>query len=106
MQPLRCVLDRVDLFLEDDLLGRMLEGLTRKPAPMRQRPVAFAVKDPAVREEKGEQLLALATQVSRTRLSGSNEIADRLMERRPKVASVIQFYAPGDDKLVFVKKLT
>jgi len=34
-QPLSGILDRIDLLLEDDLLGRVLEGLTRQPTPVR-----------------------------------------------------------------------
>ena len=80
MQPLSGILDRVDLLLEDDLLGRVLEGLTGKPAPVRQRPMTAAVVDPAMAQEKGEQLLAFAAQVVRSGLPGPDQIADGLMD--------------------------
>jgi hypothetical protein len=39
VQPLGRIRDRVDPFLEDDLLCRMLEGLPGKPPSVRQRPI-------------------------------------------------------------------
>ena len=42
MQPLRSVLDRVNAFLEHDLLRCMLERLPGEPTPMRQRPMTAA----------------------------------------------------------------
>lgn len=65
MQPLGRIFDRVDPLLEDDLLCRVLEGLTGKPPPVCQRPMTAAVVDPAMAQEKGEQLLAFAAQVVR-----------------------------------------
>jgi hypothetical protein len=35
VQPLSGIRDRVDIFLEDNLLCRVLEGLTGKPTPVR-----------------------------------------------------------------------
>ena len=46
MQSLRSVLDRVDAFLEHDLLRCMLERLLGQPTPMRQRPMTTAAVDP------------------------------------------------------------
>jgi hypothetical protein len=40
LQSLRGILDRINGFLEDDLLRRMLECLLGKPTSMRQRPMA------------------------------------------------------------------
>jgi hypothetical protein len=38
MQPLKSILDRVDSFLKNDLLGDRLELLIAQPAPIRRRP--------------------------------------------------------------------
>jgi hypothetical protein len=35
VQSLRCILDCIEAFLEDDLLRRVVERLVRKPAPVR-----------------------------------------------------------------------
>ena len=82
-QALERVLDRVDGFLKDDLLRGMLELLAGKPAPMRQRPMAAAAVNPAVPQQEGEQLLALATKIVSRRLTGADKIAHRLVSRRP-----------------------
>jgi hypothetical protein len=52
MQSLRSVLDRVDAFLEDDLLRRMLEGLPGEPTPMCQRPMTAAAIDPSTTQQE------------------------------------------------------
>jgi hypothetical protein len=52
MQSLRSILDRVDAFLEDDLLRRMLERLLGEPTPMRQRPLAASVIDPPTTQQE------------------------------------------------------
>ena len=57
----------------------MLECLAGQPAPMRQRPMASSAIDPAVPEQKGQQLLALAAKIVRPRLAGAHKIAHRLM---------------------------
>ena len=59
----------------------MLEALAGKPAPMRQRPMAAAVVNPAVAQQEGEQLLAFAAQIVRRRLAGPDQIAHRLVDR-------------------------
>jgi hypothetical protein len=45
MQSLRSVLDRIDAFLENDLLRCMLERLPGEPTPMRQRPMTTPTVD-------------------------------------------------------------
>jgi hypothetical protein len=52
MQSLYCILDRVDAFLEDDLLRRMLERLPGEPTPMRQRPMTASAVDPAATQQE------------------------------------------------------
>ena len=79
MQPLSRVLDRVDTLLEDDLLRWMLEALPGKPAPMRQSPVTACAVDASLPQQKGQQLLTLATQVVRRRLPRPDEIAHRFV---------------------------
>jgi len=61
MQSLRSVLDRVDAFLEHDLLRCMLERLPGEPTPMRQRPMTAAAADPPTTQQERKQLLAFAT---------------------------------------------
>ncbi len=78
-QPLKSILDRVDSFLKDDLLGDMLELLIAQPAPVRQRPMAASAVNPAVTQQEGKQLLAFAAKVIRRRLAGPHKIAHRLM---------------------------
>jgi hypothetical protein len=78
-QPLKSILDRVDSFLKDDLLGDMLELLIGQPAPVRQRPMAASAVNPAVTQQEGKQLLAFAAKVIRRRLAGPHKIAHRLM---------------------------
>jgi hypothetical protein len=78
MQSLRCILDCVDAFLEDDLLRRMLECLSGEPTPMRQRPMAAPAIDPAATQQERKQLLAFATQIVRCRLVRSHKVANRL----------------------------
>src|ERR1700693_537222 len=81
MQPLTCILDRGDAFLEDNLLRYMLKTLAREPAPMRQRPVIAASRvDSAMAQQEREQLLALAAQIVPSRLPCSDKIADRLVD--------------------------
>jgi hypothetical protein len=41
-QALQRIFDGIDPFLKDDLLRNVIELLTGKPAPMRQRPMAAA----------------------------------------------------------------
>jgi hypothetical protein len=53
MLSLHSVLDRVDAFLEDDLLRCMLERLLGEPTPMCQRPMtASAINPPATQQER------------------------------------------------------
>jgi hypothetical protein len=80
-QALKGVFDRVNPFLEDDLLRGMIELLPGEPAPMRQRPMAASAVNPTVPQQKGKQLLAFAAKVVRRRLAGSNKVAHRLMRR-------------------------
>jgi hypothetical protein len=47
MQSLNRIFDRVNAFLEDDLLSRMFESLLGEPAPMRQRPMTSPAVDSA-----------------------------------------------------------
>jgi hypothetical protein len=53
VQPVDGFRNGIDLLLEDDLLGRMLEGLTGEPATMSQRPVAAPIVDPSVQQQEG-----------------------------------------------------
>ena len=69
-QALKSILDRVDPFLKDDLLRGMFELLPGKPAPMRQRPMAASAVNPAVPQQRGEQLLARLGQL------GPNALAE------------------------------
>jgi hypothetical protein len=80
-QALERIFDRIDPFLKDDLLRGMVELPTGEPAPMRQRPVAAAAVNPAVPEQEGKKLLALAPKIVGRRLAGARQIADRLMSR-------------------------
>lgn len=73
--------DGLDLILEDDLLRRVLEGLTGKPAPVGQRRVTAALIVPPVPEQEGEQLLAFATQVVGRCLQSLDQVADFFMDR-------------------------
>ena len=57
----------------------MVETLTGKPAPMRQRPVAASAVDAAVPEQEGKKLLALAPEIVSGRLAGPHKIPHRLM---------------------------
>ena len=68
-------------FLKDDLLRGVLELLLGQPAPMRQRPMAAAAVNPAVPQQEGKQLLALAPKIVGRRLAGAHKIAHRLMRR-------------------------
>ena len=95
MQSLRCILDRVEAFLEDDLLRCMLERLLGEPTPTRQRPMPAAAVDPAATQQEGKQLLAFAAQIVRCRLARSHEVTDRLAYRvgyphRGKLAGPVQ----------------
>ena len=75
------IFDRVDPFLKDDLLRGMFELLAGKPAPMRHRPVAASAVNPAVPQQKGEQLLALPTKIVSRGLAGADKIAHGLVRR-------------------------
>ena len=80
------IFDCVDALLKDDLLRGMIELLMGQPAPMRQRPMAASAVNPAVPQQKGEQVLARPTKiVSRRRLAGADKIAHGLVSgvRRP-----------------------
>ena len=79
--PLNRIFDRVDPFLKDDLLRGMFELLAGKPAPMRQRPMAASAVNPAVPQQEGKQLLALATKIVSRDLAGADKIAHRLVSR-------------------------
>jgi hypothetical protein len=79
VQPLSRIRDRVDLLLEDDLLCRVLEGPTGKPTPVCHRPMTAAVVDPAMAQEKGEQLLTFAAQVIRASVPSPDQIANRFV---------------------------
>src|ERR1700760_2133428 len=81
MQSLRSVLDRVDAFLEDDLLRRMLERLLGQPTPMCQRPMTASAVDPPTTQQERKQLLAFATQIIRCCLARPDKITDRLVRR-------------------------
>jgi hypothetical protein len=81
MQSLRSILDRVDAFLEDDLLCRMFEWLPGKPTPMRQRPMTAAAVDSPPTQQERKQLLAFATQIIHCCLAHPGKITDRLVRR-------------------------
>jgi hypothetical protein len=81
MQSLRSVLDRVDAFLEHDLLRCMLERLPGEPMPMRQRPMTAAAVDPPTTQQERKHLLAFATQIIRGCLTRPDKIPDRLVRR-------------------------
>ena len=74
-QALNRIFDRVDPFLKDDLLRGMFELLVGQPAPMRHRPVAASAVNPAVPQQEGKQLLALATKIVSRGLPGADKIA-------------------------------
>src|SRR5882757_8741784 len=78
--PRNRILDRIDPVLEDDLLSGMLERLAGQPAPMRQCPMAAAAVDPAMAQQKREQLLPLTAQIVRCRFPCPDEVADRLVD--------------------------
>ena len=80
-QALKRIFDRVDAFLKDDLLRGMVELLTGKPAPMRQRPVAASAVDATVPEQEGKKLLALSPKIVSRRLASARQIPDCLMSR-------------------------
>ncbi|WP_167484188.1 hypothetical protein [Mesorhizobium tamadayense] len=64
IQPLQPVLrigDHVDLVLEHDLLGQMVEPLRRQPAGMGPGPVLATGKDPAMAQQERQKLLALGS---------------------------------------------
>ena len=71
VQPLSRIRDCVDLFLEDDLLCRVLEGLTGKPTPVRQRPMPASFVDPAMAQEKGKHVGTAASRRRTDRRLGS-----------------------------------
>ena len=54
-QASRCVLDRIDALLEDNLLRRILEALARQPTPVRLCPVITAGRvDAAMAQQEGK----------------------------------------------------
>ena len=57
----------------------MVELLARQPAAMRHCPVLAAIKDTAVPQQEGQQLLAFASEILGGRLAGANQIAHRFM---------------------------
>ena len=68
------IFDRVDPFLKDDLLRGMFELLVGEPTPMRQRPTAASVVNPAELQQEGKQRLSAATGCSvSARFVGSAE---------------------------------
>ena len=87
MQPLDGFRYGLDLLLEDNLLSRVLEGLTGEPAPVRQGPVTASVVDPPVTEQEGQQLLALAAQVVGCRFPGPHHVADGFVDPHTPVSS-------------------
>ncbi len=56
-EPLLRDPNRLDIFLQHDLVGRMLEILLLKPDAIPSTPMLVARKDPAVTQEKGADLL-------------------------------------------------
>jgi hypothetical protein len=106
-QALKCVFDRVDPFLKDDLLRNMIELLAGEPAPMRQRPVAAAAVNPAMPEEEREKLLVLSSKVVRRGLASPRKIPDSLMSRigRPDSRKLTRSIkdAPAFRRLVLIR---
>jgi hypothetical protein len=59
----------------------MVELLAGEPAPMRQRSMAASAVNPAVPQQKGEQLLALPTKIVSCRFAGADKIAHGVVRR-------------------------
>ena len=51
------ILDRMDVVLQHDLLGGVVEANRGQPAPIRPGPAADAAIDPAMAQEKALQVL-------------------------------------------------
>ena len=70
---------RLQVVLEYDAMGVLLEGLPCKPAAMALCPVLPGRVAAAMPKQEGEQLLACTHQVRRCIHSGSDQIAKRLV---------------------------
>jgi hypothetical protein len=82
VQPLEAglgILNRFPVFLQDQVLGRMLKGQLCQPARVHQGPRSAAGIDPPVAQEKGLQMLALLAQVRHCRLARPHQLAHGLM---------------------------
>jgi len=71
----------IDLVLEDDLLGRVVERLSSEPTQVRPAPGPMACEDAPVTKKKGQHLLALAAQIPSRRFPCPHQIANGLMDR-------------------------
>jgi hypothetical protein len=61
-EPGRGVVDRVDVFLQHDLVGGMLKAQAGEPDAVLLRPVAARPEDPVVAQREARELLAGAAQ--------------------------------------------
>ncbi len=75
------VIDGVEVFLEHDLLGRMIETKTGEPSPMGLGPMAPATIDPVVPQQKALQPLPCRAQVLYRRGPGPDQVTHRLVRR-------------------------
>jgi hypothetical protein len=75
------VLDGVDIVLQHDLLGWMLEAQRRQPPPIGQGPGGPAGIDPTVPQQEALQMLARLAQHPYGRGPGADQVAHRLVCR-------------------------
>src|SRR6267142_1863005 len=71
--------DRLDIFLQNDLVRRVLEWLQLEPSAIPCAPVLLSRKDPAVAQQEGTGLLLVRADRFDCDCPGANQIAERLM---------------------------
>jgi hypothetical protein len=85
----------MEVVLQHDLLGRMLETQRGQPAAVGDRPGPSAGMDAAMSEQETLQVLECLTEHPHRRGSGADQVAHRLMRRirnphRRELASPMQ----------------
>jgi hypothetical protein len=73
--------DRVELLLEHDLLGRVLEAEPGQPAPVRRRPGLAAGEHPVVAQQEALELLPGPTHRLHRGRARPHQVAHRLVRR-------------------------
>ena len=81
------------MVLQDDLLGRMIKLLRRKPARMGGTPVLAAGKDPTMAQKEGEKVLAFLAQILARCGPNPHQIAHRFIDR-VRNPNPVQFARP------------